>query len=99
VSVTLPVITASTTCASNEGVLLGQSEYAALVSSVAGAVTTSNAASSVVAAGLTVVTTPYEAQPDDYAAMTAIFAVVLTAAAIIWGVKRILALFRMRPES
>lgn len=45
------------------------------------------------------VITPYKATADDYAAVSTIFGVVLTAAAVIWGVKRIYNLISNRPEA
>lgn len=47
----------------------------------------------------TLVITPYQATADDYAAVTGIFAAVLTAACVIWGVKKIYALLTERPEA
>jgi hypothetical protein len=42
---------------------------------------------------------PFKATPDDYAALSIIFGVVLAAAAIVWGLKQVLNLFRTAPES
>lgn len=47
----------------------------------------------------TLVITPYQATSDDYQAVTLIFAGILTAACIIWGVKRIYRLLSDRPEA
>lgn len=41
---------------------------------------------------------PYKATADDYAAVTAIWVLTLTAAAIIWGVKRVYNLLSARQE-
>jgi len=45
------------------------------------------------------VITPYKATADDYEAVSLIFAAVLTAACVIWGVKRLYVLLTSRPES
>lgn len=47
----------------------------------------------------TLVITPYTATADDYQAVSLIFAAVLTAACVIWGVKRLYVLLTSRPES
>jgi hypothetical protein len=41
---------------------------------------------------------PYVATADDYAAVTLIWAAVMTAAAIIWGAKRLYVLLTSRQE-
>lgn len=41
----------------------------------------------------------YVATADDYAAVTAIFAAVLTTSCIVWGVKRVYNLIANRPEA
>ncbi len=47
----------------------------------------------------TLVITPYKATPEDYEAVSVIFGAILTAACVIWGVKRILLLLKDRPEA
>jgi hypothetical protein len=47
----------------------------------------------------TLVISPYVASADDYAAVTAIFTAILTAACIVWGVKKIYNLISNRPEA
>jgi hypothetical protein len=48
---------------------------------------------------ITVVVTPMGASPDQYAAITAIFAATLLALCAIWAVKQVLKLFSNSPES
>ncbi len=113
VSVTLPSITTATTCAASDLVLLTKPEYDALLAkdvaltaatatattSAANANTSANTALIQIAEGLNLRVQPYEATQDDYAAITAIFAVALTAGAIIWGVKQVLRLLRNPSEA
>lgn len=47
----------------------------------------------------TLVISPYRATPDDYQAVTIIYAATLTAACVIWGVKQIYRLLTTRPEA
>lgn len=42
---------------------------------------------------------PYTASKEEYQAITDIFAAILTAACLIWGLKRVFLLFRSGPES
>lgn len=48
---------------------------------------------------IVVVTQPYVATPDDYAAVSSVFGVTLCAAAVIWGVKQLYNLLKNRPEA
>lgn len=47
----------------------------------------------------TLVIQPYQATADDYAAVALVFAATLTAASVIWGVKRLYRLLTQRPEA
>lgn len=47
----------------------------------------------------TLVISPYVATVEDYEAVSLIFAAILTASCLIWGVKALLHLLRERPES
>lgn len=57
--------------------------------------------SSVTCAGssCTLVIVPYQATADDYAAVSLIFGAILTAACAVWGIKKVLAMLRDRPEN
>ena len=46
----------------------------------------------------TLVIVPYQATADDYASVTLIWAAVMTAACIIWGLKRLYKLLSARQE-
>ncbi len=96
VAVSLPSITASSTCSGAELLLLTSSEYAALSVATTNAnnlatVANANATTALteIAKGLTLQVKPYEATTDDYSAITAIFVVALVAGAVIWGLKQI----------
>jgi len=47
----------------------------------------------------TLVISPYVATADDYEAISLIFGAILTAACVIWGVKKLYNLIANRPES
>lgn len=47
----------------------------------------------------TLVITPYVATQEDYDAISIIFASVLAAACVVWGVKQVLNLLRERSEA
>lgn len=42
---------------------------------------------------------PFKAQPEDYAAVSIIFGLILAAACLVWGGKQVLNLLRDRPEN
>lgn len=103
VAVTLPSITASTSCSGSELVLLSRPEYDALIAKDAALTTAASNANSLaatantnattalteIAKGLTLQVKPYEATTDDYSAITAIFVLALVAGSVIWGLKQI----------
>ena len=92
---TVPYITQTVqnACAPSDLVLLTSTDYAALTSP-------SSPTSPTTAAPVQVVVTvqPYRATPDDYQAMSLIFGVVLLAAVLITGTRRVLELFRKPSE-
>jgi len=47
----------------------------------------------------TLVIMPYVATADDYESISVIFGAILTAACVIWGVKKLYNLIANRPES
>lgn len=75
-------------CSSNQYILLTQSEITTLTGSVTD-----------LQKGLTLKVQPYEAQTDDYAAISSIFALGLAAGAVVWGMKRVLKLLRNPSEA
>jgi hypothetical protein len=99
VTVTIPAINANTTCLSTDLVVMTGAEYTTVTGNAATAVTTANAASASVAAGVNVHVLPYEATPDDYLAISTIFGAFLVAACVIWGAKYVYAIFHNRPEA
>ena len=61
--------------------------------------TAANKAQAAIDAGVKVQIAPMTATADEYQAVTAIFAVVLTAACVVWGVKQLLRLLRNPSEA
>lgn len=103
-AVTIPVTNVGT-CAPTDGILLSNSEYSALQGNISAASTTASTAYSLasqssnqIAQGLTLTVQPYFATPDDYLAVTTVFAAVLVAMCTIWGYHRVIDFFRSRPE-
>lgn len=90
--VSIPNITGSTSCTDSEFLLLTKTEYDALISK-------DDALETEIAKGLTLHVKPYEAQADDYASISAIFAIALVAGCVIWGLKQVFRILRNPSEA
>lgn len=102
----IPVVNANTTCGSTDYVLLIQADYANITQgATAGQASTAQILS--IQNDLMSINSQISsiqnffgtaATPENYAAITAIFAATVTALAIVWGFKRIVKLFSTVPE-
>lgn len=90
--VNVPMGTTTTGCPTGQGLALTAAEFTALKNAAVPAATASSTQ-------ITVKDAFGTATPDQYASMASLFGVVLAAAAVIWGAKRLLYLFRHPSEA
>lgn len=96
VTVTTLAVQVRTACVTGDMVLLDNTDYTTLTNNVTSAGTKADSATAAVVQGVTM--KPIEATADDYQAIATIFAAVLTAAAVVWGVKQLFLVLRNPAE-